>query len=107
MSELQDLVILGGGAGGFAAAMRAAQLGGKVTLIEKAHHGGNCMNRACIPLTFLALAVPTIKDRFTGMAALIAGVVAVLAYGAPFKTGLVIASLAGILAGMIFERWAK
>ena len=60
-----------------------------------------------IPLTFLALAVPTIKDRFTGMAALIAGVVAVLAYGAPFKTGLVIASLAGILAGMIFERWAK
>jgi len=56
MSELQDLVVIGGGAGGFAAAMRAAQLGGKVTLIEKAQHGGNCMNRACIPLTFLATA---------------------------------------------------
>ena len=56
MSELQDLVIIGGGAGGFAAAMRAAQLGGKVTVVEQARYGGNCMNNACIPLTFLAAA---------------------------------------------------
>jgi predicted branched-subunit amino acid permease len=56
-----------------------------------------------IPLTFLALAVPAIKDRFTATAAIIAGLMAVLAIGAPFKTGLVIAALAGILAGMLFE----
>ena len=60
-----------------------------------------------IPLTFLALAVPAIKDRFTGTAAVIAGVTAVLANGAPFKTGLVIASLVGILAGLFFEWRAK
>ncbi len=60
-----------------------------------------------IPLTFLALAVPAIKDRFTGTAAVIAGVMAVLVNGAPFKTGLVIASLVGILAGLFFEWRAK
>ncbi|MGC9335326.1 MAG: dihydrolipoyl dehydrogenase family protein [Anaerolineae bacterium] len=53
MAEMQDVVIIGGGAGGFAAAIRAAQLGGKVTVVESTHYGGNCMNKACIPLTFL------------------------------------------------------
>jgi dihydrolipoamide dehydrogenase len=53
MAELQDLVVIGGGAGGFAAAMRAAQLGARVTVIESTHYGGNCMNKACIPLTYL------------------------------------------------------
>jgi predicted branched-subunit amino acid permease len=56
-----------------------------------------------IPLTFLALAVPAIKDRFTAAAAVFAGVMAVLANGAPFNTGLVVAALIGILAGMFFE----
>jgi dihydrolipoamide dehydrogenase len=36
--------------------MRAAQLGGRVTVVEEAHYGGKCMNKACIPLTFLATA---------------------------------------------------
>ena len=53
MAEMQDLIVIGGGSGGFAAAMRAAQLGGKVTVIEEAHYGGNCMNRACIPSKLL------------------------------------------------------
>lgn len=53
MTEIQDLVVIGGGSGGFAAAMRAAQLGGRVTLVEADLYGGNCMNRACIPTTFL------------------------------------------------------
>jgi predicted branched-subunit amino acid permease len=56
-----------------------------------------------IPLTFLALAVPAIKDRFTAAAAIIAGIVAILANGAPFKTGLIIGALVGIVAGMFFE----
>jgi dihydrolipoamide dehydrogenase len=56
MAEMQDLVVIGGGSGGFAAAIRAAQLGGKVTVVEEVHYGGNCMNKACIPLTFLATA---------------------------------------------------
>jgi dihydrolipoamide dehydrogenase len=53
MAEMQDLIVIGGGSGGFAAAMRAAQLGGKVTIVEEAHYGGNCMNRACIPSKLL------------------------------------------------------
>jgi dihydrolipoamide dehydrogenase len=53
MAEMQDLIVIGGGSGGFAAAMRAAQLGGKVTIVEEAHYGGNCMNKACIPSKLL------------------------------------------------------
>ena len=44
-----DVVILGGGSGGYAATLRAAQLGLKVALIEKAELGGTCLHRGCIP----------------------------------------------------------
>ena len=53
MAKMQDLIVIGGGSGGFAAAMRAAQLGGRVTIVEEANYGGNCMSRACIPSKFL------------------------------------------------------
>jgi dihydrolipoamide dehydrogenase len=53
---MQDVVVIGAGPGGFAAAMRAAQLGSTVTLIEKALYGGNCMNKACIPSAVLMTA---------------------------------------------------
>ncbi len=41
--------IIGGGPGGYVAAIRAAQLGGTVCLIEKGEWGGTCLNRGCIP----------------------------------------------------------
>ena len=44
-----DIVILGGGSGGYAAALRAAQLGKNVALIEKDKLGGTCLHRGCIP----------------------------------------------------------
>jgi dihydrolipoamide dehydrogenase len=44
-----DLVILGGGSGGYACALRAAQLGLTVVLIEKDKLGGTCLHRGCIP----------------------------------------------------------
>ena len=44
-----DVAIIGGGPGGYVAAIKAAQLGGKVCLIEKAAFGGTCLNRGCIP----------------------------------------------------------
>lgn len=44
-----DLIIIGGGPGGYVAAIRAAQLGMKVTLVEKTHLGGICLNWGCIP----------------------------------------------------------
>ena len=44
-----DVGIIGGGPGGYVAAIKAAQLGGKVCLIEKGEWGGTCLNRGCIP----------------------------------------------------------
>ncbi|WP_395243203.1 dihydrolipoyl dehydrogenase [Agromyces sp. MMS24-K17] len=44
-----DLVVLGGGSGGYAAALRAAELGSSVALIEKGKLGGTCLHRGCIP----------------------------------------------------------
>ena len=44
-----DVVILGGGSGGYACALRAAQLGLNVALVEKGELGGTCLHRGCIP----------------------------------------------------------
>lgn len=49
LTEEVDVVIIGGGPGGYVAAIRAAQLGRQVTLIDKAEVGGVCLNRGCIP----------------------------------------------------------
>jgi dihydrolipoamide dehydrogenase len=51
MSETQsyDLVVIGGGPGGYVAAIRAAQLGLKTALVEREHLGGICLNWGCIP----------------------------------------------------------
>ena len=55
MSQQFDLVVIGGGPGGYEAAIRAAQLGFKVACIEKRIHngkpslGGTCLNVGCIP----------------------------------------------------------
>ena len=44
-----SVLVVGGGPGGYVAAIRAAQLGAKVTLIEKDKIGGTCLNRGCMP----------------------------------------------------------
>ena len=49
MSETYDLAVIGGGPGGYVAAIRAAQLGLRVALVEKEHLGGVCLNWGCIP----------------------------------------------------------
>ena len=46
---MYDLVVIGGGPGGYAAAIRASQLGGNVALVEAGEIGGTCVNRGCIP----------------------------------------------------------
>lgn len=56
-----------------------------------------------LPLTFIALVVPAIRDRAGLAAAVIAGLIGVLAMNFPFKTGLLAAALIGILAGMAIE----
>ncbi|CDQ39717.1 MULTISPECIES: dihydrolipoyl dehydrogenase [Virgibacillus] len=49
MAKEFDLVILGGGTGGYVAAIRASQLGMSVAIVEKAELGGTCLHRGCIP----------------------------------------------------------
>lgn len=49
MTEQSDILIIGGGPGGYVTAIRAAQLGMKVTLVEREHMGGICLNWGCIP----------------------------------------------------------
>jgi dihydrolipoamide dehydrogenase len=49
MLDKFDLVIIGGGPGGYVAAIRAAQLGLKVAVVEEREMGGTCLNRGCIP----------------------------------------------------------
>ena len=44
-----DLLIIGGGPGGYVAAIRACQLGMQVALVEQDALGGTCLNRGCIP----------------------------------------------------------
>jgi 4-azaleucine resistance transporter AzlC len=56
-----------------------------------------------LPLTFIALVMPALKDRPAVAAALSAGAVALLAYNLPYKLGLIIAALFGILIGMLLE----
>lgn len=48
-TQTADLVILGGGSGGYAAALRGAELGLSVVLVEKDKVGGTCLHRGCIP----------------------------------------------------------
>ena len=48
-AESGSVLVIGGGPGGYVAAIRAAQLGAKVTLIEKDKIGGTCLNRGCMP----------------------------------------------------------
>ncbi len=51
--EERDLVVIGGGPAGYVAALRASQLGAKVTLVEENKLGGICLNWGCIPTKFL------------------------------------------------------
>jgi predicted branched-subunit amino acid permease len=57
-----------------------------------------------LALTFIALLVPALRDRPGALAALAAGVIAVLTYNWPYKLGLMTAALAGIVAGLAAER---
>ncbi|GAA0458211.1 dihydrolipoyl dehydrogenase [Alkalibacillus silvisoli] len=49
MAKEYDIAILGGGTGGYVAAIRASQLGLKVAIVEKGQLGGTCLHRGCIP----------------------------------------------------------
>ena len=49
MASAYDVIVIGGGPGGYVAAIRAAQLGLKTAVVEREHLGGICLNWGCIP----------------------------------------------------------
>ena len=57
-----SVLVIGGGPGGYVAAIRAAQLGADVTLIEKEKLGGTCLNIGCIPTKCLLRSAELIRD---------------------------------------------
>jgi 4-azaleucine resistance transporter AzlC len=59
-----------------------------------------------LPLTFIAMVMPVLKNRPSILAALSAGIVALLAYSLPYKLGLILAALVGIAVGTILEKSA-
>jgi dihydrolipoamide dehydrogenase len=60
--EQRDVIVIGGGPAGYAAAIRLAQLGTKATLIEKEALGGTCLNRGCVPTMVMAKAVEILEQ---------------------------------------------
>jgi len=62
MSEKRDIVIIGGGPGGYLAAMRGAQLKKRITLIEADRIGGTCINYGCIPTKYLLHQTKVLKE---------------------------------------------
>ena len=62
MAEKRDIVIIGGGPGGYLAAMRGAQLGKRITLIEEDRVGGTCINYGCIPTKYLLHQTKILKE---------------------------------------------
>ncbi|MBC7223128.1 MAG: dihydrolipoyl dehydrogenase, partial [Anaerolineae bacterium] len=61
MTARADVVVIGGGPGGYVAALRAAQLGAKVALVEREHLGGVCLNYGCIPTKALLRTVEVLE----------------------------------------------
>lgn len=58
-----------------------------------------------IPLVFLVIVFPSIKDRPSAIAAVVAGIVAVIARPLPYNLGLMTAAVAGIAVGVVAENW--
>ena len=61
-----DFVIIGGGPGGYTAALKAVALGAKVALLEKEHLGGACLNWGCIPTKALLRSSKLCEDLAKG-----------------------------------------
>ena len=60
-AEVVDLVVLGGGSGGYAAALRSAELGKSVVMVEQDKVGGTCLHRGCIPTKALLHSAETVE----------------------------------------------
>ncbi|MDK2967994.1 dihydrolipoyl dehydrogenase [Lacrimispora sp.] len=62
MADHYDIIIIGGGPGGYTAALKAASLGFKTAIVEKEKLGGTCVNKGCIPTKSLLHAASKFKE---------------------------------------------
>ena len=62
MADKVDILVIGGGPGGYTAAIRAVQLGFTVALVEKDELGGVCLNWGCIPTKSLLHAADVLRE---------------------------------------------
>ena len=62
MADHYDIIIIGGGPGGYTAALKAASLGFKTAIVEKEKLGGTCVNKGCIPTKSLLHAANKFKE---------------------------------------------
>lgn len=107
MSENQeyDIVILGGGSGGYATALRAGQLGKKVALIEGDKVGGTCLHRGCIPTKALLHAAEVADEMKSGSSIGVKGSFEGIDMGAlnAYKDGVINKMFKG-LSGLVASR---
>ena len=61
-----DVLVIGAGPAGYVCAIRLAQLGKHVTVVERERPGGVCLNRGCIPVKALLHAAQTVRDATEG-----------------------------------------
>ncbi len=87
-----DVAVIGGGPGGYAAAVRAAELGKRTVLVEADALGGECLNRGCIP-TKAMLAASGLYRRLHGAAAL-----GIVADNVRFDYGTILSNRAAIVS---------
>jgi dihydrolipoamide dehydrogenase len=66
MPESFDVIVIGGGPGGYVAAIRAAQLGQKTAVVEKDKAGGRCLNYACVPAKTILRSAELYDDARNG-----------------------------------------
>jgi pyruvate/2-oxoglutarate dehydrogenase complex dihydrolipoamide dehydrogenase (E3) component len=62
MAQNEKIIVIGGGPAGVTAALRASELGAKVTLVERGQMGGTCTNDGCVPTRVLAKAARLMRD---------------------------------------------
>src|ERR1700749_3070077 len=90
-----DLIVIGGGPGGYVAAIRAAQLGLKTAVVERDKAGGRCLNYACIPAKTILRSAETYDEAKNGAELGIVGDVAVDWPALQARRGKVSESLSG------------